>query len=503
MTDDTTKAPKAVAKSSGKRLGSTRPTYAGRYFTDEIPKHRIPEKSMPGAAAYQLIRDELNLDGNAAMNLASFVTTWMEPEAEKLISETLNKNLIDQDEYPQTFETEERIVTMLARLFNSPYPEPPPPPTKEEPHPPGSWGTATIGSSEAIMLGLLAHKWAWRKSGRGTGEPNLVVGADVHTCWEKFARYFDVDCRIVPLEADDYVLRPEKILSQKSEGRWGFIDENTIAVGGVVGTTFTGGMDDIEGINDLLLKIKTEEGWDIPLHVDGASGGFILPFVSGWKKVPRGKREMKWDFRLEQVKSINVSNHKFGLVYPGMGSVIFKDKADVPEGLPFKIDYLGGEMDNYSLNFSRGSAMVLAQYYNFLRLGMKGYRRIIRNAVTNARYLGGELEATGLFETMGDLDLFPIVVVKLTDDGIKHYGSVDHLSEELRKRGWIIPAYPLPPLPGEKDDDEVRVIRMVIRENVSHDMCSILRDDIANVKGRADSTELKAAPAAQSRHRPC
>lgn len=506
MMDDTTKNPKLLGKSSGKRLGSTRPTYAGRYFTSEIPKHEIPKKSMPGAAAYQLIRDELNLDGNAAMNLASFVTTWMEPEAEKLISETLNKNLIDQDEYPQTFEMEERIVTMLAHLFNSPNPEPPPPGKSG----PGSWGTATIGSSEAIMLGLLAHKWAWRDSNRGTGDPNVVVGADVHTCWEKFARYFDVECRIARLEADDYVLRPDKILTQKpddskSHGRWGLIDENTIAVGGVVGTTFTGGMDDIEGINDLLLKIKKEEGWDIPLHVDGASGGFILPFVSGWKKVPKGKQKLKWDFRLEQVKSINVSNHKFGLVYPGMGSVIFKDKADVPKGLPFKIDYLGGEMDNYSLNFSRGSAMVLAQYYNFLRLGMKGYRRIIRNAVMNARYLGGELEATGFFKTMGDLDLFPIVVVELTPEGIKRYGSVDHVSEELRKRGWIIPAYPLPPVPGEHTEDEVKVMRMVIRENVGHDMCLILRDDIANVKGPPGTTALKAEATAQvrSRHRPC
>jgi glutamate decarboxylase len=444
----------------------TNTTYSSRYFTDEIPEHRIPKSSMPARAAYQLIHDELNLDGNPALNLASFVTTWMEPEAQQLATETLNRNFVDQDEYPQTEEIHRRVVSMLGNLFHAP--------AEEEPA-----GTATIGSSEAIMLGLLAHKWSWRKRrGDDSARPNVVFGADVHTCWEKFARYFDVEQRVIPLTTARHIIGADEVAEQ--------IDENTIAVGAILGTTFTGQIDEIEGINELLLQVKQEKGWDIPIHVDGASGGFIAPF---------SYPEVKWDFRLEQVRSINVSNHKFGLVYPGMGSVLFRDVSVVPDELVFKINYLGGEMANYSLNFSRASNAVLLQYYNFLRLGHEGYERIVGNLMENAGKLEAALTKSGRFELLNDARYLPVVVVRPADvdDGL----DVFELSERLRERGWIVPAYTLPP-----NAESVAVLRMVVKENFSRDMAEMLGEDIeralAKIDGKA-SPQAKAAGGKQRR----
>lgn len=419
-------------------------TYAARQFDASVPKDQIPDEGMPANAAYQIIHDEMNLDGNPAMNLASFVTTWMEPEAEKLFQESLNKNFVDQDEYPQTEEIHQRVISMLARLFNAPSNCSP-------------IGTATIGSSEAIMLALLAHKWSWRKrreaEGKPTDRPNLVFGADVHSCWEKFGRYFDVEMRVQPMRKDCFILTADQVESA--------IDENTIAVGCVVGTTYTGQIDQFREINDLLQRVKAEKGWDIPIHVDGASGGFVAPFVYP---------EVEWDFRLERVRSINVSNHKFGLVYPGMGSVIFKDKSDLPEELPFHITYLGGEMINYSLNFSRASSQVLMQYYNFIRLGMDGYRRIMTTIMDNAHFLEKKLLEIGCFELLNDSKYLPVVTVRLKPDTDF---TVYQLSDALRQFGWIVPAYPLAP-----NADEVHVLRMVVKENFSRDMAEACARDV-------------------------
>ncbi|MGZ7164410.1 MAG: glutamate decarboxylase, partial [Halobacteriota archaeon] len=345
---------KKVDLSKKKRLQTDHTTsYGQRYFCEPVPKYVMPEEGMPARAAYQLIHDELNLDGNPTLNLASFVTTWMEPEVNQLIAESLDKNYVDNDEYPQTTIIQERVVNMLARLF-------------QVPEDCESIGTATIGSSEAIMLGLLAHKWSWRNRRRAEGKPcdnpNIVMGADVHTVWEKFARYFDVELKLIPLQEETYTINADEVAAE--------IDDNTICVGAVVGTTFTGQMDPVKEINDLLVEIKQDKGWDIPLHVDGASGGFVVPFV---------RPDLEWDFRLEQVKSINVSGHKYGLVYPGIGWLVMRDKADLPDELVFRVNYLGGEMTNYSLNFSKGSSMILAQYYNFIRLGKSGYTDIMNN----------------------------------------------------------------------------------------------------------------------------
>lgn len=418
-------------------------TYGSRYFSESIPKYEIPEDGMPAKAAYQLIHEELNLDGNPALNLASFVTTWMEPEADQLIMDSIGKNYVDNDEYPQTSKIQDRVVNMLARLFNAP-------------HDCRSVGTGTIGSSEAIMLGLLAHKWTWRmrreKEGKSGDKPNIVMGADVHTVWEKFAKYFDVELKLIPLKKDAYTVTAEDVASE--------VDENTIAVGAVIGTTFTGQMDPIKEINDLLVDIKKTRGWDIPIHVDGASGGFVAPFIYP---------DMEWDFRLEQVKSINVSGHKYGLVYPGVGWIIFKDKSDLPEDLIFDINYLGGMMPNYSLNFSKGSSTIIAQYYNLIRLGMNGYKDIMDNMFKNTLYLAGELENSGKFEIINKKIIVPLVAVTLKDADF----SVFQLSEKLREKGWIVPAYTLP-----ANAEDVAVLRIVVKENFGRDMVEMLLGDI-------------------------
>jgi glutamate decarboxylase len=430
--------------------------YGSRYFKESIPKFKIPRDGIPAQAAYQLIHDELNLDGNPALNLASFVTTWMEPEADKLIMESVDKNYVDNDEYPQTQKIEERVVNMLARLFNAP----------EDCK---SMGTATIGSSEAIMLALLAHKWKWRErrkaEGKSIEKPNIVMGADVHTVWEKFAKYFDVELKLIPLQEDLYTITAEDVAS--------VVDENTIAVGVVVGTTFTGQMDPVKEINELLLEIKKDKVWDIPIHADGASGGFIVPFLYP---------DLLWDFRLEQVRSINVSGHKYGLVYPGVGWVVFKDKTDIPQDLIFNINYLGGNMSNYSLNFSKASNTIIAQYYNLIRLGFNGYRDIMDNMIENTRYMAARLEETGTFEVINQSLLFPLVTVKLNDSNF----TVFQLSDKLREKGWIVPAYTLP-----ANADDIAVLRMVIKENFGRDMVECFLDDIQKACKSLESENKK------------
>jgi glutamate decarboxylase len=420
------------------------PAYAGRWATHDVPKYRLPAKGVSAQAAYQLVHDELNLDGNPALNLASFVTGWMEPEADRLAEETLAKNMIDQDEYPQTQVVHERVVSMIGRLFHAPVGERP-------------TGTATIGSSEAIMLAMLAHKRSWQRRQEAAGlpaaQPNMVMGADVHTCWEKFARYFEVQARVAPMADGRYTFGAEQAEP--------LIDENTIAVAGVLGTTFTGQIDDLASLDALLGRLNEQRGWQIPLHVDAASGGFVLPF---------SEPDLEWDFRLTSVRSINVSNHKFGLVYPGMGTVVFRDRSCLPEELVFHINYLGADMANYSLNFSRPSSSVVLQYFNFLRLGRSGYERIVACSLANARSLAEKLAAIEQLQLIGDASRLPIVTLRARDPQALDLTELSHL---LRERGWIVPAYALPP-----DAQHVTVLRLVVKESFTRDMVDMLVHDL-------------------------
>src|SRR5262245_52887634 len=389
---------------------------ANRYFAHPLPRNELPEDSMPADDAYELIHLGLRVDGQPSMNLASFVTTWMEPQAQRLIDEARATNHIDHEEYPIADHVEQICVRMLADLWNAPDIE-------------QAVGVATIGSSEAIMLGLLAHKFRWREKRQGAGlpagGPKVVFGAEADIVWDEVAPYVDIEPRKVPMHEDRYVLQVDDVASR--------IDENTIAVGGVLGTTFIGENDPIQELNDLLVGVKDEKGWDIPIHVDGASGGFVAPFAHP---------DEQWDFRLEQVASINASGHKYGLVYPGVGWLIFRDGSKLPEDLVFTVNYLGGAQPTYTFNFSRGTAMIQAQMYNFVRLGRSGYTEIVDNLMTNARYLNEQLVATGRFEVLNPGLAEPVVTFRMAQDpGFDVY----HLSARLREYGWIVPAYSLPP----------------------------------------------------------
>lgn len=449
--------------------------YAGREMVEGVPTTRIPETGMAAQTAQRIILDELHLNTNPALNTASFVTVWMEPEADELLKETSNINFIDFHEYPVTESVHERVINMMADLLHAPTLNGDAPEST-------AVGTATVGSSEAIMLALLAHKWAWRKKRQAqqgdASRPNVIFGADVHSCWEKFALYFDVEARIIPLTDGKYVIGPEEVAP--------LIDENTIAVGVVVGTTFTGQNDDFEGINELLIRIKREQGWDIPIHVDGASGGFVMAFVHP---------DIAWDFRLEQVRSINVSNHKYGLVYPGMGCVIFRDQQCVDPELIFNINYLGGEMQNYSLNFSRSASTIYLQYYNFLRLGREGYRRIMSNIMQNAAYLAKRIEDMGPFKLLADAGYLPVVVIRLLDDS--RY-TVFQICEIMRERGWSVPAYTLP-----RNAEDISVLRVVVKENFSHDMADIFTKDLANAIERLERDRPQRRGAVATGHKIC
>lgn len=448
-------------------------TYGSRYFAEPVPKYELPENSMPARVAHQIIHDEMNLDGNPSLNLASFVTTWMEPEADRLMSECFSKNYIDQDEYPQTTEIQNRCVNMLARLYHAP---------RES----TAVGTGTVGSSEAIMLAGLALKWKWRQrrqaQGRPTDRPNLVMGYNVQVVWEKFARYFDVEPRYVPLTEDRYVIDPEEALS--------LVDENTIGVVAILGSTYTGEYEPVAEIDALLAQKNAETGWEVPIHVDAASGGFVAPFASP---------DLKWDFRLPGVKSINVSGHKYGLVYPGVGWVIWRGEEDLPDDLVFHVNYLGGDQPTFNLNFSKGASQVVAQYYNFLRLGHEGYRRIMLGLGETASYLTEQIEQLERFDILSRPGALPLVCFRLRDED--RYTVFD-LSDKLRERGWVVPAYTMAP-----NAEHIAVLRVVVREGFSRDMAEMLLADLHRSCEKLKSTHPtpRSAPdkPAKKRHKVC
>ncbi|XP_057761546.1 glutamate decarboxylase-like [Arachis stenosperma] len=430
-------------------------TFASRYVRDPIPRFKMPEKCIPKDAAYQIINDELMLDGTPRLNLASFVTTWMEPECDKLIMASLNKNYVDMDEYPVTTELQNRCVNMIAHLYHAPIGD-------DE----AAVGVGTVGSSEAIMLAGLAFKRKWQAKRKAEGKPydkpNIVTGANVQVCWEKFARYFEVELKEVKLTEGYYVMDPVKAVEM--------VDENTICVAAILGSTLTGEFEDVKLLNELLTKKNKETGWNTPIHVDAASGGFIAPFLYP---------DLEWDFRLPLVKSINVSGHKYGLVYPGVGWVVWRSKDDLPEELVFHINYLGSDQPTFTLNFSKGSSQIIAQYYQFIRLGTEGYKNIMENCRENARILREGIEETGRFNIVSKDVGVPLVAFSLKDSS-QH--TVFEVSDHLRKFGWIVPAYTMPP-----DAQHVAVLRVVIREDFSRGLAERLVSDIVKVVDLLDT----------------
>ncbi|TDZ34118.1 Glutamate decarboxylase [Colletotrichum sidae] len=470
--------------------------FDSRYTSQmNIPKYKIPEEGAPGDTVFQMIRDELDLDGKPNLNLASFVGTFMEPNAEQLMQENLSKNLSDADEYPAMMEMHQRCISIISHLWGVQPGE-------------KAIGSATTGSSEAIHLGGLAMKRRWQQrrneQGKDASKPNILMGANAQVALEKFARYFDVEARILPVsKKSHYRLDPDLVRDN--------IDENTIGVFVILGSTYTGHYEPVEEISQILDKYQEESGNDIPIHVDAASGGFIAPFTYA------GVGGSKWNFELPRVKSINTSGHKYGLVYAGLGWIIWRDESYLPEDLIFELHYLGGTEKSFTLNFSRPGAQVIVQYYNLIHLGFDGYRNIMENCMSNARLLAESLEATEWYTVVSDIHRrapgkntsgvvkqaagqaaaaiggeeaapretsadyvagLPVVSFRLLDEFMQKYPHIkqETISLMLRARGWIIPNYPLPPT-----EEKIEILRVVVRETMTFDLLERLLTDIAAV----------------------
>jgi len=438
-------------------------------FTREaalVPRHELPSGEMPPEVAYQIIHDELMLDGNARLNLATFVSTWMEPQARALMAECLDKNMIDKDEYPQTAELEMRCVNMLSRLWHAPDAD-------------AATGCSTTGSSEAAMLGGLALKRRWQHrrhaEGKPIDRPNIVMGINVQVCWEKFANYWDVEMRLVPMEANRFHLSPEEAVER--------CDENTIGVIAVLGSTFDGSYEPVADICAALDDLQARTGIDVRVHVDGASGGFVAPFLDP---------DLAWDFRQPRVASINASGHKYGLVYPGVGWIVWRDAAALPEDLIFWVNYLGDDMPTFALNFSRPGAQIVAQYYNFLRLGFEGYRKVQRYARAVATYLADQIAELGPFELITRGDELPVFAFKLKRE-IDNFTVFD-VATAVRERGWLIPAYTFP-----ANRQDIAALRIVVRQGFTQDLADMLVGDLRRQLGRLERQPSPMHDAASAR----
>lgn len=423
----------------------------------EIPRDRLPQQGLQADLTYELIHDHLMLDGNSRLNLATFVGTWMEPQARRLMEECADKNIIDKDEYPQTAELEERCIRILANLWNAPDAE-------------RVVGTSTTGSSEACMLGGLVMKWHWRQrrlaAGLDASRPNLVMGINTQICWDKFCAYFDVEPRLVPIT-------PQRLHLGVAEAI-GLCDENTIGVVGILGSTFDGSYEPIAELHQGLDDLQRRSGLDLPIHVDAASGGFVAPFNSP---------DLAWDFRLPRVVSINSSGHKYGGVLPGVGWCLWRDTDLLPQELRFNVNYLGGEMPTIGMNFSRPGAQVVGQYFNFLHLGREGFQQRMATLEAIACHLADGIAAMAplrlLSHPAGQLPVFAVAL----EPGVTNW-SVFHLSEKLRERGWLVPAYTLP-----ADCQDIAVLRVVVRAGFSRDMADLLLDDIERAVGWFESLD--------------
>jgi glutamate decarboxylase len=437
-------------KRDRKNENYARPVSGSSVLDCDIPKYRLNPDPIDPRIAYRLVKDELLDEGVARQNLATFCQTYMEDEAMRLMGETLEKNAIDKSEYPRTAEIENRCVNIIADLWNTPNDA-------------NYMGTSTVGSSEACMLGGMAMKFRWRNRAEAAGvditarKPNLILSSGYQVCWEKFCVYWDVEMRTVPMSREHMRIDTKRALA--------LVDEYTIGIVGILGITYTGQYDNIEALDAKLSAYNREAKISVPIHVDAASGGLYTPFM---------EPDLKWDFRLENVISINTSGHKYGLVYPGIGWIVWRDEMYLPKELIFKVSYLGGEMPTMAINFSRSASQILGQYYNFLRYGHEGYRKIHERTRHVAIFLSELVESTGYFEIYNDGSRLPIVCYKLKKEAGVCWTLYD-LADRMQMKGWQIPAYPLP----ENLSDTI-IQRYVIRADFGMNMAYEFAEDFKN-----------------------
>ena len=428
---------------------------------EAAPTEKIPEKGMPADTAYQIVKDETFPQTQPRLNLATFVTTYMDDYGTRLMNEAVGINYIDETEYPRVAVMCGRCINMVANMWNTPE--------KNE------WktGAVGIGSSEACMLGGVAAWLRWRERRKSEGKPydkpNLVMSTAYQVVWEKFCQLWQIEMRTVPITHKNPTLNIDEALK--------ICDENTICIVPIAGVTWTGMNDDVEALDKALDEYNARTGYDIPIHVDAASGGFILPFLSP---------EKKWDFRLKWVLSISTSGHKYGLVYPGLGWVVWKDKKYLPKDMSFSVNYLGASITQVGLNFSRPAAQILAQYYNFLHLGMEGYREIHSNSMAIAQYCHDAIGKMSCFVNYSDRLDNPLFIWYLDPEyDMKANWTLFDLQDKLMQSGWMVPAYTMP-----KDIEDMVVMRIVVRQGMSRDMADMLIEDIRNAVAELGKLEF-------------
>jgi glutamate decarboxylase len=291
------------------------------------------------------------------------------------------------------------------------------------------------------------------------------MGANVQVCWEKFCRYWDVEARKVPVEEGRFHLGAEEVAEH--------CDENTIGVVAILGSTFDGSYEPVKDIAAALDQLQEDTGLDIPVHVDGASGGFVAPFI---------QPELEWDFCIPRVHSINASGHKYGLVYPGVGWALWRDKSALPEELVFNVNYLGGNMPTFSLNFSRPGSEVIAQYWMFATLGRDGYRRYIQGAQDVAVQLSSAIAEMGPYELLSEGRDLPVFAFRLKDE-VENYTVYD-VSDRLRQFGWLVPAYTFP-----ENLEKLAVLRIVVRAGMTAEMGDWLIEHLKQVTDFLESLD--------------
>ena len=434
--------------------------FGSKVMRQPAPAERIPQHMTRSEIAYQMVKDETFPQTQPRLNLATFVTTYMDDYGTKLMNEAVGINYIDETEYPRVAVMCGRCINMVANMWNTPEK--------------GDWktGAVGIGSSEACMLGGVAAWLRWRERRKAEGKPydkpNLVMSTAYQVVWEKFCQLWQIEMRTVPITHEHPTLDIDAALDM--------CDENTICIVPIMGVTWTGMNDDVEALNTALDEYNGRTGYNIPIHIDAASGGFILPFLYP---------EKKWDFRLKWVYSISTSGHKYGLVYPGLGWVVWKDKKYLPKDMSFSVNYLGASISQVGLNFSRPAAQILAQYYNFIHLGVEGYTEIHSNSMDIAKYCHKEIGKMPCFKNYSDTLENPLFIWTMDPDyekGAKW--TLFDLQDKLMQSGWMVPAYTMP-----KDIEDMVVMRIVVRQGMSRDMADMLIEDITNAVAELEKLE--------------